>query len=399
MLFDTLRLNRIVRGGMKLAQKKWLTETGWQVVRDDLGDESPQLVLVFGGRAVLADAGHFDEIKEMYPKAHIICASTAGEIIGHEVLDGSLAVTAIYFEKTKLEFAQTSIEEAAQSSDVGKKLAGMIPHDDLAHVMIFSDGLKVNGTALVQALGSILPPDVSVTGGLVGDGADFKMTLVGLDEAPSDGKVVVVGFYGKSLKIGYGSLGGWDAFGPERVITKSKDNVLYEMDNKDALALYKEYLGEDLAKDLPASGLLFPLSLTIKSDNDQEVQVVRTLLSVDEAKHSMTFAGDMPEGVIAQLMKANFERLIDGAGKAADMSLTPLAGSKPDLAILISCVGRKLVLKERTVEEVEAVGLIVGEQAALTGFYSYGEICPTAATEKQCQLHNQTMTITTLKEE
>jgi hypothetical protein len=171
------------------------------------------------------------------------------------------------------------------------------------------------------------------------------------------------------------------------------------LDGKDALALYKEYLGDELARELPSSGLLFPLSLKITADNGQEVQVVRTLLSVDEAEHSMTFAGDMPQGVIAQLMKANFERLIDGAGKAASMSLTSLSGAKPDLAILISCVGRKLVLKERTVEEVEAVALMVGDQAALAGFYSYGEICPTAASDKQCQLHNQTMTITTFREE
>jgi hypothetical protein len=384
---------------MKVSQKKWLAETGWQDVRNDLGEESPQLVLVFGGRTTLADASHFDDIKGMYPEAHILCASTAGEIIGQEVLDDSLAMTAVCFEKTKLEFAQIDIQEAAQSSDVGKQLAGKIPHEGLTHVMVFSDGLKVNGTALVQGLGSVLPAEVSVTGGLVGDGPDFKTTLVGLDEAPHDGKVVVVGFYGSSLKIGYGSLGGWDAFGPERVITKSKDNVLYELDGKGALALYKEYLGEDLANELPASGLLFPLSLSVKGANDQEVQVVRTLLSVNEAEQSMTFAGDMPEGVTAQLMKANFERLIDGAGKAASMSLSALAEAKPELAILISCVGRKLVLKERTVEEVEAVALMLGDQAALAGFYSYGEICPTAATEKQCQLHNQTMTITAFREE
>ena len=237
-----------------------------------------------------------------------------------------------------------------------------------------------------------------MTGGLVGDGSDFKLTLVGLDEAPVEGKVIVLGLYGESLKVGYGSLGGWDPFGPERTITKSKNNVLFEMDGKNALSLYKEYLG-DLAKDLPASGLLFPLSLSIKDKSGKDVQVVRTLLNVNEVDQSMIFAGDMPEGIKAQLMKANFERLIDGAEKAASMSIESLVGTKPDLAILISCIGRKLVLKERTVEEVEAVRSILGDQAAITGFYSYGEICPTAANEKQCQLHNQTMTITTFREE
>lgn len=382
---------------MKISQKKWTKESGWVTLSPDLS-EKPQLVFVFGARPLLSEKTHFDEIKGMYPESHIVSASTAGEISKNEVLDNSLIVTAIYFEKTTLQFAKMTIADPGQSLDVGKKLAQDLPHEKLVHVMIFSDGLKVNGTPLVQGLGEVLPPTVSVTGGLVGDGPDFKMTLVGLDEAPSEGQVILLGFYGDSLKIGYGSLGGWDPFGPQRTITKATNNVLYELDGKKALALYKEYLA-DLAKDLPASGLLFPLSLSITDKTGKEVQVVRTLLNINEADQSMTFAGDMPEGVKAQLMKANFERLIDGAEKAANMSLESLVGSKPDLAILISCIGRKLVLKERTVEEIEAVRSIVGDQAAITGFYSYGEICPTAANEKQCQLHNQTMTITTFREE
>ena len=382
---------------MKISQKKWTKDSGWVVLKQELS-EKPQLVFVFGARPLLSEKSHFDEIRAMYPESHIVSASTAGEVISNEVLENSLVVTAIAFKKTTLQFSQDTIVDPEQSLEVGKKLARALPHEGLVHVMIFSDGLKVNGTPLVQGLGEVLPPTVSVTGGLVGDGSDFKLTLVGLDEAPVEGKVIVLGLYGESLKVGYGSLGGWDPFGPERTITKSKNNVLFEMDGKNALSLYKEYLG-DLAKDLPASGLLFPLSLSIKDKSGKDVQVVRTLLNVNEVDQSMIFAGDMPEGIKAQLMKANFERLIDGAEKAASMSIESLVGTKPDLAILISCIGRKLVLKERTVEEVEAVRSILGDQAAITGFYSYGEICPTAANEKQCQLHNQTMTITTFREE
>ncbi|MEK7571220.1 MAG: FIST N-terminal domain-containing protein [Patescibacteria group bacterium] len=381
---------------MKVSQKKWTQQTGWVVLRSEFA-EKPQLVLIFGARTLLSDATHFDKIHAMYPEAHILSASTAGEICSDEVLDNSLIVTAVYFEKTTLQFAKESITDPEQSLEVGKKLASALPHEGLTHVMVFSDGLKVNGTPLVQGLGEVLPPNVSVTGGLVGDGSDFKLTLVGLDEAPAEGRVIVLGFYGNSLKVGYGSLGGWDPFGPQRTITKAKNNVLYELDGKNALTLYKEYLGE-LAKELPASGLLFPLSLSVTDKSGKQVQVVRTLLNIDETEQSMIFAGDMPEGIKAQLMKANFERLIDGAQQAASMSIESLVGAKPDLAILISCIGRKLVLKERTVEEIEAVRSIVGEQTVLAGFYSYGEICPTAATEKQCQLHNQTMTITTFKE-
>lgn len=382
---------------MKIEQKKWTSENGWQTLSTGSPVESPELVLVLGGNAPLKDPAKFDEIRSWYPNAHIISASTAGEIIKTEVSDDALVLTAIKFEKTTLQFVEANISQAEESEAVGKKLAENLPKEGLVHAMIFSDGLSVNGTTLIKGLLSELPKDVSVTGGLVGDGARFKETLVGLDKMPEQKKLVCVGFYGSNIKIGYGSLGGWDSFGISRLITKAKGNVLYELDEKPALALYKEYLGE-LAKDLPASGLLFPLSLKVKTDAGGEVELVRTILAVDEATQSMTFAGDMPEGTTAQFMKANFDRLVDGASGAASMSIESLGGEKAELAILVSCIGRKLVLKERIEDEIEAVQEKIGSQAAIIGFYSYGEISPTTPTERQCQLHNQTMTITTFRE-
>ena len=382
---------------MTIEQKKWTAENGWKTLSVGSFTEPPELVLVFGGNAPLKDKARFKEIRSWYPKSHIISASTAGEIIKTEVSDDALVLTAIKFEKTKLQFAEAGITQAEASEAVGKKLARALPKEDLVHAMIFSDGLFVNGTTLIKGLLSELPKNVSVTGGLVGDGTRFKETLVGLDKMPEPKKLICVGFYGPDIKIGYGSLGGWDPFGVSRTITKAKGNVLYELDDKPVLALYKEYLGS-LAKDLPASGLLFPLSLKIKTDLGGEVEVVRTILAVDEKTQSMTFAGDMSEGTVAQFMKANFDRLVDGASGAASMSIESLDKSQAELAILVSCVGRKLVLKERTEEEVEAVQEKIGSQAAIIGFYSYGEISPTTPTERQCQLHNQTMTITTFRE-
>jgi len=382
---------------MIIEQRQWTEVGGWAQHKAVDFPEPPQIVFVFGASALLRDKKYFDEIKGMYPHSHVLTCTTAGEIFNNSVFDGTLSLAAVLFEKTTLNFAETDVASSSTSYDAGKKIAEGLPKEGLVHVMIFSDGLKANGTSLVSGLTEGLPKTVSVTGGLVGDGSDFKETLLGFDTAPQSGKVAAIGFYGEQLKISYGSLGGWDSFGPERLITKSKENVLFEIDGKPALQLYKEYLGEQ-ANDLPGAGLLFPMSLRLKNPSGEEVEVVRTLLGVDENTQSVTFAGDMPEGVYAKLMKANFDRLIDGAGAAASMSIEHLGASKPELAILISCIGRKLVLKERIEEEIEAVRSVVGEQAAITGFYSYGEICPTAPTEKQCQLHNQTMTITTFRE-
>ena len=382
---------------MKIEQKSWTKDVGWVDLSKEKISVPPQLVLMFAGRQLLEEGERFKEVRALYPDSHILTCSTAGEIIATQVRDNSVALTAVFFEKTTVKFTQASIESNKESLEVGKKLASDLLGQDLVHAMVFSDGQKVNGTQLVQGFNTVLPPDVSVTGGLVGDGADFKRTLVGLDESGREGNVVAIGFYGTALRVGYGSLGGWDPFGLERTITKSEDNVLYELDGKPALELYKEYLGEQ-AKDLPGSGLLFPLRLRIKNGG-KEVEVVRTILGVDEAKQSMTFAGDMPTGAQATLMKANFERLIDGASGAGSMSIEPLGSSRAELAILISCIGRKLVLKERVEEEIEAVQAEIGEGVPMIGFYSYGELCPVASTEKQCELHNQTMTITSFREE
>jgi hypothetical protein len=260
-------------------------------------------------------------------------------------------------------------------------------------LFLLSEGLTVNGSDLIRGLKSQLPEAVTLTGGLAGDGTKFQETLVLWNDRIDCNLIAAVGFYGDRLQVGYGSLGGWKTFGPKRVITKSQGNVLYELDGQSALELYKKYLG-DHAAGLPATGLLFPLSLQA---DDGDRSVVRTILAVDEVAQSLTFAGDVPEGNIVQLMQANLDRLVDGAIDAAQASLEATPSDEPELAILISCVGRKLVLKQRVEEEIEGVREVIGHRAALTGFYSYGEIAP-AEFGQSCQLHNQTMTITTLME-
>ncbi len=359
-----------------------------------------QLILVFGSTALLSDSGHFDAIRSAFPGGLVVGCSTAGEIHGTEVSDDTLVVTEVNFEHTRLHFSQEHIVDSSQSFAVGLALAESLPADELVHVLVFSDGLHVNGTALVRSMREGLPPHVEITGGLSADGARFQKTLVCANDVPAPNQVAVVGLYGDHIKVGYGSLGGWDPFGPEREITRAQGTVLFDLDRKPALELYKRYLGEHAA-GLPATGLLFPLALRhpemVGGTHGGSSSVVRTILGIDEELGSMTFAGDMPEGGYVRLMKANFERLIDGASGAARISMQPLQDQSAQLALLISCVGRKLVLKQRVEEEVESVRDVLGDQAVFTGFYSYGEISPHMAGDA-CELHNQTMTITTLFE-
>jgi len=378
---------------MRIHQKIWTAENGWIPELSGKSDETVQLVLFFSSTQILKKNILCEEIKQAYPNAHFCGCSTAGEIAGTQVTDNAFVLTAISFESTRIQGAQVALSPAIDSHRAGQLLAQSIETDGLRHVIVLSDGMDVNGSDLVRGLTEILPPEVSITGGLAGDGERFKETLVCWDSYPHNKMVSAVGFYGNTLKIGYGSQGGWDPFGPERIITKSKGNMLYELDGKSALELYKLYLGEQ-AEGLPAMGLLFPLSLRKK---DSQTSVVRTILSVNEEDQSMTFAGDVPEGSYARLMKANFDRLIDGAIGAAKKSYEAIGSFSPELAILISCVGRKMILKQRTEEEIEGVRDVLGEKTVMTGFYSYGELSPFNQ-GGICALHNQTMTITVLSE-
>jgi len=378
---------------MRVTQTIWTQESLWQNDHSVEIAEASQLVLAFGSRKIVQQPERFNELRSFFPNAQIIMNSTSGEIMGEKVMDDSLVATAIHLEKTKLKIASVQIEDVSNSYEAGKQLTEQLKASDLQTIFVISDGQKVNGSELVKGLNAPLDSAIPITGGLAGDGPDFQKTVVGLDAPPTEGKILAVGFYGTSLIVGHGSKGGWDPFGPERIITKSDGNVLYELNGQSALDLYKKYLG-DQAEKLPGAALLFPLSVITETDDHP---IVRTILSIDEENKSMTFAGELPLGARARLMKANFDRLIDGAHVAAGNSYESMQSFDADLAILISCVGRKLVLKHRIEEEVEGVVDILGKNAVITGFYSYGEISPFGSGTK-CELHNQTMTISSFTE-
>ncbi|HYG24854.1 MAG TPA: FIST N-terminal domain-containing protein [Verrucomicrobiae bacterium] len=360
-----------------------------------------QLAIVFGSTERMDDPRLIQSIHEFYPKAYIFGCSTAAEICGTQVIEEGVTITAIRFEHTQFRTAQVVLDEAREGFAAGERIAQSLPpaipnpdgsEDPLAHVLVLSDGLNVNGSRFVSGAMRHLPPGVTLTGGLAGGGSHVGETLVFRDGVPARDTIAAVGLYGRRLTVGFGSLGGWDSFGPERLITRSSGNVLYELDGQPALALYKRYLG-DQARGLPGTGLYFPLSIRSTPNGNA---VVRSFLAVDEATQSLTFTADIPGGAYARLMKANIDRLIDGAAHAAQTS-RDAPGTEPDLAILFSCIGRKLVLKQRVEEEVDAVREVLGPRAVMTGFYSHGEISPFAPGQK-CELHNQTMSITTLTE-
>lgn len=359
---------------------------------DILTPTDVQLVLCFGARRILQSNMPYEQLRDRFPAAEIILCSTAGEIYHTNVLDNTLSITAIQFSHTSVQTQLVDSSDFSNSFDAGKALLEKFTLRGLRYVLVLSDGSKVNGSELVRGINEIVQHKILVTGGLAGDGSNFQSTLVGVNGNAQQGLVVAIGFYGDRLQVNHGSQGGWEMFGLEKEVTKSDNNFLFEIDNKNALEIYKQYLGPE-ADSLPGSALLFPLAITLPGETKT---VVRTILSIDEKLGSMTFAGDIPKGAKVRFMKANFDKLTNAASEAAAQA-QPDNQPVPQLALLISCVGRKLILKSRIEEEVEAIDERFHHQTLLTGFYSYGEISPLIAGSK-CQLHNQTMTITTFYE-
>jgi len=371
---------------MRTQQLHWTPDAGWSCPAVPMSDAT--LVTVFADTEHFHTAACFDELKSLFPQAHIIGCSSSGNVAGTTIGDGDMVATAIFLERGRVDLVAGDVAHGEDMEALAAGLMERLQAEDLRHVFVLSDGLMVNGSELAKGINLA---GIPVTGGLAGDGTRFGKTWVMADAPAQAGRVVAVGFYG-DITVKSGCFAGWEEFGAERIVTKSAQNVVYEIDGQPALQLYKKYLG-DQAKDLPGSGLRFPLSVM---ESKGSKSIIRTLLAVDEAAQSLTFAGDVPQGYLCKLMKTNLDSIIEHAGMAAEAA-KPGSSDAAGLCLVVSCVGRRLVLGQLTEEELDIVRENLGEATVITGFYSYGELAPFGDI-MQCQLHNQTMTLTTIYE-
>ena len=364
----------------------------WEPVSRNIEDrDRASIVFLFGNSNILKSEQSFQAIRQQYPRAHIVGASSSGNILGSEISTSPIVATAAEFEKGHIKLSKIDFQPGANVEQLSRELIAQLPAEDLRHIFVLSDGLNINGSELVRGINKV-GKGVPITGGMAGDGDRFTETWVVADEPARQLRIIAIGFYGDDFVISSGCYAGWTSFGADRQVTRSEGNVLYELDGMPALDLYKEYLGE-FAQNLPNSGMRFPLNIRAHADAPE---VIRTLLGIDEASNSIIFAGDIPEGYMARLMKPDLDVLIDGAGEAARE--IEHINDQPALGLVVSCVGRRVVMQQIVEEELEAVEDVLGNNVQLTGFYSYGEIAPFENDMNNCQLHNQTMTLTAIYE-
>ena len=358
----------------------------------------PDLIVLFCDTDVLANSTIPQKLQLAFPKAKVVGCSTGTSVVGSHLNDKAISGIAIGFESSRVEIASCEIISPKDSFKVGSQLGNELRGQDLVCVFVLSEGLNINGSDIVNGMLSVIGSKISIFGGLAGDGARFGKTIVIENGQSVENRVIALGLYGKKLAVSHGSDGGLLDFGGEWEITKSDGNIMMELDGKNAYETYCEKLG-DKAKDLPSSGLLYPLK--IWHPDYVQHDIVRTLLSVDAQNGTLTFAGDVPKGWRAALMFGSKQDLVLGAQsstiKAIENFKIANPGVRPQVCFMVSCVGRRLLLDEDTKDEVETVLRLLPKDIGFLGLYSYGEIAPHKMT-KLCSLHNQTLTLTLIGE-
>ncbi|ODU74201.1 MAG: hypothetical protein ABT08_11085 [Microbacterium sp. SCN 71-21] len=257
--------------------------------------------------------------------------------------------------------------------------------------------LGTSTTEVPNSLIATLGDEIPITGGMACDGTAFEKTLVAAGAPPRSNVVAALGFYGADFHMGFGISAGWQVFGPRRRVTRSSGNRVYDVDGIPMLDLYRRYLGEEEFAGLPTTGLRFPLQIHHPEAPDETV--VRAVLGVDHADGSMYFGGDIPVGAVVQLMRGTFGRLTEAAADAARQVEDVVDPAAPNAAaaILVSCIGRRILMGSTIEDEVVAVAERLNDPMPRIGFYSLGEISPYPET-RRAALHNETMTIVTFSE-
>lgn len=378
---------------MKIVQLRKYKGQDWQSLTPYQKLKNP-LVLVFGNRFELEEPKIYKGIKNMFPKGHIVFGSTGGNVTTNSIDEESLTITAVEFEKSTFEVRTINLNETELNSyNAGVELVNKLPKDKLKYIFVLSDGSFINGSDLTKGMNEGVDTNVLITGGLCADDDRFERTMASYNENPKDGEIVAIGFYGDTFQASSSTESGWHSFGAERTVTKSIGNILYELDKKPALDLYKVYLGEK-SNQLPSSALYFPLG--IKPDEGDDQTYLRSVLNINNDYRAMIFAGDVPINSKVQFMMTNPRDLLNASGQTARQANQRMI-NKPQLALFVSSVGRKLLLDQRTVEEIEEAKNVVGNETIFSGFYSYGEIAP-FDDDNMCQLHNQSVALTLISE-
>jgi len=335
------------------------------------------LVQVFSG--IVDEKQSLDlssHIQEILPTAKIIGTTTSGEICAGKIFDKTVTVSFTTFDTTVVKSGFYTLDENFKLEDISKDLI----MSDTKAIIIFSDGLKSNAERLLKDLYA-LRPDIVIAGGRAGDNILFEKTYVFDEIQHSENACVIASLSGDELLVNSDYILNWTPIGKDMVVTKAKDNILYELDGMPIFEVYEKYLGSSVIEDFPQSSLEFPL--IIKKDH---IYVARdSLLRTED--NAIMYAGNFEIGDTVRFSFGNIEDITDETYEYFDKFKKLPAES----VFIYSCTARKSLMGDKLEDEMN----ILESLAPTVGFFTYGEFFHTS---NIMELLNVTTTFLALSE-
>ena len=346
--------------------KSWFDEK----LIEEINNSKNVLIQLFCGEIEKLD-NYVKKLTSLFPEAVLIGATTDGEIENSNVLENSTVVAVSIFENTTLKVAY---ENSENEYEIGKNLIKKLLTSDTKVIIAFSEGLGFNAERFLEGANQFLNKNIILAGGLAGDNSRFEKTFVVCNDKIYEKGAVGVSLNSDVLRAVNFYNFGWEGIGIEHTITKSKDNIVYEIDGIKADEFYSKYLGKEVKDKLPKTGIIFPL--IVKRDNKD---VARAVISKNE-DGSLVFGGVLKEGERVKIGIANEQNIVN-----LDVEFDFL----PESFFIYSCMARKSV-----VDIIEKEIMPFAKIAPTAGFFTYGEFF----TLQKARFFNQTMTLLALSE-
>ncbi len=368
---------------MKVLHHKFKTEE--QFIRELHNSSIPLdhphiLVQIFDGNQNIKTTKHLlGIIQDIMPHSVIAGLVTNGEILNDQILEGSLLISVIYFEDTRLQVTHSTCSQE-NSFDSGKQLGQQLQKDDLVAALIFGEGLSVNGEELLAGFESQVG-DIVIAGGLTIDNSSSSRTYLFYQDKIVDSGAVAIGLYSTTLRAETRWSFDCDIIGDEFTVTKSSNNIVYKIDDMTPEALYAKQLGVHLDRRFIEICSQIPL-VTIRNE---EILARSPLTRYDGG--AIGFAGNLIEGEKVRLSIANKGKIL-----RSRIELYNSIESQWDAIHIFSCVGRKIIMGDDITRDVQHFRNI----APAKGFFAYGEFVKEK--HKPARFCNQTLVLLLLSE-
>lgn len=349
---------------------------------------APTLAVVFSD--IEFDNSHTAKILHDASIEFIGCSSS-GEVANGKVYSKTISASLFDFDKSWFKIVhQTVDDDQSYSAGVELAKAGLDQFENPAFISLFT--LSANGEKLIAGMNDTVGRDVNLFGGMAADDISFKPFVFTTDEKNYNGLHTLV-LDNDKIELNSFALAGWKPIGTEHTITKSKNNIIYEINDEPALDFFKKFFGfysDPLAqneKDVSTVNSQYPLQIIRNGE-----AVLRAPLNSDEETKALIMAGPVYQGERFKFSIApGFEVINETIERFKDFKEEI---EKPDALLLFTCKARHWAFGPMIDEEIEALHKLW--EVPYHGFFSFGEIGKNQ--NQSTNFFNETCCLVTLKE-